>query len=91
MGALSLGLGIKTGSLQVHGFTCQPFKDLQPRRRAYSYNLGAGPNVVVDGEVVGGRGLEREVPYLKQVEWGGVTVLWQHPGGILGESHDTGI
>lgn len=57
VGARSLGLGSKPGSHQS-----QPFKNVQPKRRAYSHDLGAGPNVVVAGEVVGGRGLEMEVP-----------------------------
>ena len=57
-----MGLGTEPGSLGVDGITCWPFKDLQPKRRADSYLLDARPNMVVDGEVVGGKGLEGKCP-----------------------------
>ena len=62
----------------MSGITCYVFKDLQIKRRAYSYGLGSGSNVV-DGEFSDGKGLERE-------GWGkvslySVSILGKYLGG----------
>lgn len=68
------------------------FKDLQPERRAYAYDLDPRSSVMVEQKAfVGGKRLEREVLELKVGGVGRSQCPLPHPREILREQHDTGV